>query len=248
MDARLVDSEARLIPVREVLDSLLADCRPHAHALGCARGLDAVPRRAAANGAAYQRKFVAVTPRLDELVASPADRFLGPDWRAKGAREDPDAHQYRQKGAAYVPLARILSLPHPPERRPLRRDELVGRLMTAAVRIDDWQIHDLKDGCDGPGWYTYVLGRLTLKIDNLPIANSWLPMLEAARLGSERKGEAAPAGGNHRSTYAAASASGSMPSAATSSRRPARYSTSRGRTRTPHSELHAPWPARWPRR
>jgi len=55
--------------------------------------------------------------------------------------------------------------------------------MTASVRIDDWQIHYLRDGCEGPGWYTYVLGQLTLKIDNLPIASGWLPMLEAARLG-----------------------------------------------------------------
>ncbi len=54
--------------------------------------------------------------------------------------------------------------------------------MTDAVRIDDWQCHYLADGHDGPGWYTYVLGRPTLKIDNLPIARSWLPMLEAARL------------------------------------------------------------------
>jgi hypothetical protein len=55
--------------------------------------------------------------------------------------------------------------------------------MTNSVRIDDWQIQYLADGWDGPGWYTYVLGRLTLKIDNLPIASDWLPMLEAARLG-----------------------------------------------------------------
>jgi len=60
--------------------------------------------------------------------------------------------------------------------------------MTTSVRIDDWQIQYLKDGCEGPGWYTYVLGRPTLKIDNLPIAASWLPMLEAARLGVRRQG------------------------------------------------------------
>jgi hypothetical protein len=60
--------------------------------------------------------------------------------------------------------------------------------MTASVRIDDWQIHYLKDGWDGPGWYTYVLGQLTLKVDNLPIASGWLPMLEAARLGVRGQG------------------------------------------------------------
>jgi glutamate---cysteine ligase / carboxylate-amine ligase len=90
MDARLVDSEARcLVPVREMLDSVLGDCRPHALALGCARGRDGVLRLAAANGAACQRKFVALTPRLNELVASLADRFPAPDRRAKGAREEP---------------------------------------------------------------------------------------------------------------------------------------------------------------
>jgi hypothetical protein len=46
----------------------------------------------------------------------------------------------------------------------------------------------LEDGCDGPGWYIYVLGRLTLKIDNVPIASDWLPMLEAARLGVRGQG------------------------------------------------------------
>ena len=61
MDARLIDPAARcLIPVREMLDSLLAECRPHALALGCAGALDRVPRLAAANGAARQRKFVAL--------------------------------------------------------------------------------------------------------------------------------------------------------------------------------------------
>ena len=83
MDARLIDPAARcLIPVREMLDSLLAECRPHALALGCAGALERVPRLAAANGADRQRKSVALNPRLDELVASLADRFLAPHRRA----------------------------------------------------------------------------------------------------------------------------------------------------------------------
>ena len=129
MDARLIDPAARcLIPVREMLDSLLADCRPHALALGCAGALDRVPRLAAANGADRQRKFVALNPRLDELVASLADRFLAPHRRAAVARDDPRRpDQIRQKGAAHVPLARILRLPHPDERGALRGDELVSR-------------------------------------------------------------------------------------------------------------------------
>jgi carboxylate-amine ligase len=90
MDARLIDPAARrLIPVREMLDPLLAECRPHALALGCAGALDRVQPLAAANGAARQRAFVALNPRLDELVASLADHFLASDWHADAAREAP---------------------------------------------------------------------------------------------------------------------------------------------------------------
>ena len=59
---------------------------------------------------------------------------------------------------------------------------------TDSVRIGDWQCRYLEDGCRGPGWYTYVIGRPTLSIDDLPIASSWLPMLEAARLGDRNQG------------------------------------------------------------
>jgi carboxylate-amine ligase len=90
MDARLIDPAARcLVPVREVLDSLLARCRPHAVALGCADALDQVHRLAAANGAAHQRAFVDRGGRLDDLVGSLAERYLAPGWRtatAGGAR------------------------------------------------------------------------------------------------------------------------------------------------------------------
>jgi glutamate---cysteine ligase / carboxylate-amine ligase len=90
MDARLIDPTARrLIPVREMLDPLLAECRPHALALGCARALDRVQPLAAANGADRQRAFVAANGRLSELVASLAHRFLAPDWPAVVARDDP---------------------------------------------------------------------------------------------------------------------------------------------------------------
>ena len=90
MDARLIDPTARrLIPVREILDSLLAKCRPHAVALGCADALDRVPQLAAATGADRQRTFVAPNECLDELVASLADRFLASDWRAAVTCEDP---------------------------------------------------------------------------------------------------------------------------------------------------------------
>ena len=72
-----------------MLDSLLADCRPHALALGCAGALDRIPRLAAANGADRQRKFVTLDPRLDELVASLADQFLAPGWRTGIPGEEP---------------------------------------------------------------------------------------------------------------------------------------------------------------
>jgi carboxylate-amine ligase len=81
MDARLIDPVARcLIPVREMLDSLLAQCRPHALELGCDDALDRVQQLAAATGADRQRSFVARKRGLDDLVASLADRFLAPDW------------------------------------------------------------------------------------------------------------------------------------------------------------------------
>ncbi|HXO08013.1 MAG TPA: YbdK family carboxylate-amine ligase, partial [Solirubrobacteraceae bacterium] len=77
MDARLIDPAARcLIPVRETLDSLLAECRPHALGLGCDGALDRVQQLAAANGADHQRAFVAHNRGLDELVASLAECFL----------------------------------------------------------------------------------------------------------------------------------------------------------------------------
>ena len=79
MDAQLIDPAARcLIPVREMLDALVGECRPHALALGCASALDRVQRLAAANGADRQRALVARNRRLDELVASLADQFLAP--------------------------------------------------------------------------------------------------------------------------------------------------------------------------
>jgi hypothetical protein len=60
--------------------------------------------------------------------------------------------------------------------------------VTNSIRIGDWQCHYLVDGCEGRGWYTYVLGRPVLKINNLPVARRWLPMLESARLCATRQG------------------------------------------------------------
>jgi glutamate---cysteine ligase / carboxylate-amine ligase len=89
MGARLIDPAARcLIPVREMLENLLAECRPHALALGCAGPLDRVRRLAIANGADRQRSFVAGNGGLEHLVASLADRFLAPAWPTKTARAE----------------------------------------------------------------------------------------------------------------------------------------------------------------
>ncbi len=79
MDARLIDPVARsLIPVRETLEALLTDCRPHAVALGCDQALDRVRWLAAATGADRQRAFAAERGSLDDLVARLAGRFLAP--------------------------------------------------------------------------------------------------------------------------------------------------------------------------
>jgi carboxylate-amine ligase len=77
MDAWMIELTAgQLIPAREMLADLLARCRPHALALGCADDLDQVQRLAAANGADRQRALVAGHGRLDQLVADLAGLFL----------------------------------------------------------------------------------------------------------------------------------------------------------------------------
>ena len=63
-----------------------------------------------------------------------------------------------------------------------------GASSTIWVQIGDWPCHYLADGCNGPGWYMYLSGRPALKINDLAIAGSWLPLLEAARLGDRRQG------------------------------------------------------------
>jgi carboxylate-amine ligase len=83
MGARLIDpTSGRLVPVRETLKRLLAECRPHAVALGCADALSRVRWLAAANGADRQRAFAARNEGLKDLVARLSQRFLAPDWLA----------------------------------------------------------------------------------------------------------------------------------------------------------------------
>lgn len=79
IDARLIDPVARrLVPVREMLDSLVSDCRPHALVLGCAAALDGVPRLAASTGVVSQRRSTARSGGLELLVAAMAQAFLAP--------------------------------------------------------------------------------------------------------------------------------------------------------------------------
>jgi carboxylate-amine ligase len=76
MDARLIDPMTRrLVPVRELVDSLVRACRPHAAALGCARELEGTPRLAAANGARRQRSLVAAGTPFPRLVARLSEQF-----------------------------------------------------------------------------------------------------------------------------------------------------------------------------
>jgi carboxylate-amine ligase len=86
MEARLIDPTAgRLIPAREILETLLAECRPHAHALGCSEQLGRVRDLAAATGADRQRSLAAANGGLERLVAGLADRFDAPEVVHAGA-------------------------------------------------------------------------------------------------------------------------------------------------------------------
>jgi carboxylate-amine ligase len=79
MDARLIDPRARsLVPAREMLDAVIAECRPHAVALGCTSALDRVPRIAAASGANRQRAIAARQGSLEQVVAQLVARFPAP--------------------------------------------------------------------------------------------------------------------------------------------------------------------------
>ncbi len=94
MDARLIDATTRrMVPVREVLDTLLARCRPHALALGCASMLERVEMLAASNGAGRQRSFTAAHGGLEQLVPSLAEQFLGSERHdPAGPGWNPDSH------------------------------------------------------------------------------------------------------------------------------------------------------------
>jgi carboxylate-amine ligase len=127
MDARLIDPEThRPIPVRAILDSLLADCRDAAVRLGCAGALDQVQRLAATNGAERQRALVARSGRLDHLVMSLADQFPAQRSRTVAEARNGNKSDNSTERSGHVPLARILRRPHPDEGGALRGNPLIG--------------------------------------------------------------------------------------------------------------------------
>ena len=82
LDAQLIDPEKRvLVPVRALLDALLATCRANADAVGLVE-LDRVGRLAAANGAERQRLW-ARQDGLVQLVSTLTQRFAAPSARSR---------------------------------------------------------------------------------------------------------------------------------------------------------------------
>jgi glutamate---cysteine ligase / carboxylate-amine ligase len=76
MDARLIDELAeRREPAMVLLERLLADCEPHARALGCEAELDHVRSLATTTGALRQLNGARGEGRLPQLVESLADAF-----------------------------------------------------------------------------------------------------------------------------------------------------------------------------
>ena len=76
MEAHVIDPAApRLVPVRELLDDLLADCRPHAAALGCATELEGIRRLSDSNGAERQRAALSSDGGFAGVVARLASQF-----------------------------------------------------------------------------------------------------------------------------------------------------------------------------
>jgi carboxylate-amine ligase len=76
MSARLIAPKTHdLVPVRDILTRLVAECYPHALTLDCLEALDRVERISFANGAERQRAVAARGGRLEDLVAGLAAQF-----------------------------------------------------------------------------------------------------------------------------------------------------------------------------
>jgi carboxylate-amine ligase len=77
MEAELIDHEAGTrVPARQLLEELVAACRPHAEDLGCAAELDGVLDLARKTGAQRQLDLSRSLGSLPRLVAVLADDFL----------------------------------------------------------------------------------------------------------------------------------------------------------------------------
>ncbi|MET0558624.1 MAG: YbdK family carboxylate-amine ligase [Solirubrobacterales bacterium] len=77
MDAELIEPElGRRVPARELLADLVAVCRPHAQALGCAAELEAVLGLGEQTGARWQLEQARTLGSLPRLVEGLADDFL----------------------------------------------------------------------------------------------------------------------------------------------------------------------------
>jgi carboxylate-amine ligase len=78
MRAGLIDPQGcSLVAVRNVVDGLVRDCRPHAARLGCSAQLEDVRRLASLNGATRQRYWVRMRRELRSLPSALAQRFVG---------------------------------------------------------------------------------------------------------------------------------------------------------------------------
>jgi carboxylate-amine ligase len=75
--ARLIDPvEARRVPLEELVDELIASCRPHAQDLGCEAELDGLLDLCASGGGASEQLRIADTlPTLGSLVGRLAEEF-----------------------------------------------------------------------------------------------------------------------------------------------------------------------------
>ena len=76
MDARLIDpARQRLVPVRQLVDILLRECRPHAAALGCAAELEGIRRLTVGSGAQRQRAGISPDADFEGLVSGLVEQF-----------------------------------------------------------------------------------------------------------------------------------------------------------------------------
>ena len=121
MAARLIEpATGQLVPAQAMLDKMLATCRPHATALGCPSELEQVRLLAASNGADRQRTHAAAKGGVNRLAHELADLFLATKSPPSAAVTSPPLPDTRRpKGAAHVPLARILGISDPPQRSAL---------------------------------------------------------------------------------------------------------------------------------